>query len=61
MLLWEKAKERYCSLSKGDFIYLSCPNILKIAEAPDYCPLSSNEINIDLCEKCWERDVEEGL
>lgn len=58
MKAWEKAKEKYPTLSRADFIIMSCPHLLEVADKPKNCP--APRIVDKKCLKCWDREVEEG-
>lgn len=58
MKLWEKAKQKYPSLNKNDFIETTCPNVL--FNTKDLCnkiPLLRDR-DIKQCTVCWEREVD---
>lgn len=62
MKAWEVAKQKYQSLSREDFIYLSCPHILNILPEPPWYNVSGNicvcmKRDYFQCERCWERKV----
>ena len=53
---WEKAKEKFPSLSKNDFIYETCPSLLGLKDVEN-CP-KRVYMEVDMCQRCWEREVE---
>ena len=53
---WEKAKEKFPSLGKNDFVYETCPSLMGLKDI-EKCP-KSVYMEIDRCNECWEMEVE---